>query len=82
VIVNFLVTGLLGLAVWLTSFLPTGATWSPDTSPVSGFLGSLYGLDAYLPITELFICCGIGLAVMNARAPFAVVVWVYRRVRG
>ena len=81
-IVNFVATGVLGLVTWLVSFLPVGSAWTPDVSPVSGFLGSLYGLDAYLPITEIFICAWIGIAVMNARVPWAIVNWIYRRVRG
>jgi hypothetical protein len=82
VIVNLVVTGLLGLVTWLTSFLPAGAPWSPDVSAVSGAIGSLYAIDAYVPITEALICVGIAIAVMNARLPFTLVVWIYTRIRG
>lgn len=81
-IVNFLATGILGLVNWITGLLPTGNAWNPDTSAVSSWLGSAYAVDAYLPITELFICAGIGIAIMNARVPFAVANWVWRRIRG
>jgi hypothetical protein len=82
VIINFLATGVLGLISWITTFLPAGSPWAPPTGTLATWLGYLYGVDAYLPVTEVFICAAIGIAIMNAKLPFAIGNWVWRRIRG
>lgn len=81
-IINFLVTGLLGILGWLTAFLPAGTPWAPDVSPVSSALGSLYAVDAYLPITEAFVCVGIALTILQVRQAITLGVWIWKRFRG
>lgn len=81
-IINFLATGILGLVSWIVAFLPAGAPWTPSTGPLATWLGYLYGVDAYLPVTEVFACAAVAIIIMNARLPFAVANWVWRRIRG
>jgi hypothetical protein len=82
VILEFVANVILSIVGFLISLLPTGTTWSPDFSAVSSVLGSVYAADAYLPITEIFVCMAIALAIMAARWGLTVSLFLYRRIRG